>query len=66
MSDPKAQVTFAVLRDIRAIFHNIMTALEMLPSPVRAKLQDHIDANKQFLARIEKNLLELVRLNGDT
>jgi hypothetical protein len=38
----------------------------MLPSPVRAKLQDHIDANKQFLARIEKNLTELVKLNGNT
>jgi hypothetical protein len=62
----REEVTFAVLRDIRAIFHNIMTALEMLPSPVRAKLQDHIDANKQFLARIEKNLTELVKLNGNT
>lgn len=57
---------FAILRDFRAIMVNLMQAMQLLPAPVRAKLQDHIDANQQFLARIEKNLQELVKHHGNT
>jgi hypothetical protein len=49
----------AILKDIRAIFANIMNALSLLPSPIRSKVQPYVEANQLLLARIHQNLEKL-------